>query len=188
MNLATIYLGGVSILIVGWLWFFVVRPIVMDIRDAIDSRRTSGSETDAIIVSRSLPRRRYQRVRKSIATSTISVNTFNGAASVMSSENAQTAQTGQTEKQTDPVSEADRWLDRVELDRTKTTLIELLVYSGWDVGQIRSVVKGDNGAIGTEIEAARKRLGMTPPTPRMLTVRDGSQERHIPYQEPMKAS
>ena len=98
---------------------------------------------------------------------------------LMSRAPAQTAQTTQTDKQTDYVSEADLWLDRLEVDRTKTALIELLVYSGWEVGQIRGVLKGDNGTIGTEIEAAKIRLGMTEP-PRHLRVKDDHGERLIP--------
>jgi hypothetical protein len=63
-------------------------------------------------------------------------------------------------------------------DRTKTALIELLVYSGWEVGQIRVVLKGDNGALGAEIEAARQRLGIST-EPRQLRVRDDQGERLI---------
>ncbi len=109
------------------------------------------------------------------------VNHSGGATPVMSRETAQTAQTVQTDKQTDHVSEADVWLDRLEVDRTKTALIELLVYSGWEVGQIRGVLKGDNGVLGTEIEAAKIRLGMTDP-PRQLRVRDETGERLIPME------
>ena len=98
---------------------------------------------------------------------------------LMSRPPKQAAQTAHTDRQTDYVSEADLWLDRLELDRTKTALIELLVYSGWEVGQIRGVLKGDNGAIGTEIEAAKIRLGMTEP-PRVLRVKDDHGERLIP--------
>jgi hypothetical protein len=98
---------------------------------------------------------------------------------VMSPTPAQTPQTEQTDTQTDQVSVADRWLDRLEVDRTKTALIELLVYTGWEVGQIRNVVKGDNGAIGTEIEAARQRRGIALPG-RELRVRDDKGERLIP--------
>lgn len=101
------------------------------------------------------------------------------AAPVMSRAIAQTAPDEQTDEQTDLVSVADQWLDRLEVDRTKTALIELLVYSGWDVGQIRGVVKGDNGAIGAEIEAARQRLGIHA-EPRQLRVRDDHGERLIP--------
>ena len=99
----------------------------------------------------------------------------------MSPVRPQTAADEQTDRQTDLVSEADQWLDRIEVDRTKTALIELLVYSGWEVGQIRGVLKGDNGAIGTEIEAAKIRLGMTDP-PRQLRVRDETGERLIPME------
>lgn len=98
---------------------------------------------------------------------------------VMPRPSPQTEQTAQTDRQTDYVSEADHWLDRMELDRTKRTVIELMVYVGWDVGQIRNVIKGDNGAIGAEIDAAKKRLGMVDP-PRALRVRDEHGERIIP--------
>lgn len=100
---------------------------------------------------------------------------------VMSPVQSQTEPDDQTDRQTDLVSEADRWLDRLEVDRTKTAVIELLVYSGWDVGQIRGVVKGDNGTIGTEIEAARNRLGIVA-EPRQLRVRDAEGERMIPME------
>lgn len=98
---------------------------------------------------------------------------------VMTTGSAQTTTDRQTDEQTDQMSEADLWLDRLEVDRTKTTLIELLVYSGWEVGQIRNVIKGDNGAIGNEIEAARQRLGMAEVS-RQLRVRDEKGERLIP--------
>jgi hypothetical protein len=90
-------------------------------------------------------------------------------------------QTDQTDRQTDQVSVADQWLDRMELDRTRTTMIELMVYSGWKVGEIRAVLKGDNGVIGTEIEAARQRLGIVD-EPRQLRVRDDQGERLIPME------
>jgi hypothetical protein len=98
---------------------------------------------------------------------------------VMSRMPAQTEQTAQTDRQTDYVSEADLWLDRLEVDRTKAAVIELLVYSGWEVGQIRGVLKGDNGTIGTDIEAAKIRLGMVEPA-RQIRVRDDHGERLIP--------
>ena len=98
---------------------------------------------------------------------------------VMSRAPVQTEQTVQTDRQTDYVSEADLWLDRLEVDRTKAAVIELLVYSGWEVGQIRGVLKGDNGTIGTDIEAAKIRLGMVEPA-RQIRVRDDHGERLIP--------
>lgn len=96
-----------------------------------------------------------------------------------SSETAdeQTDQTDQPDRLI--VSAIDPWLARLEVDRTKTALIELMVYSGWTTGEIRAVIKGDNGAIGLEVEAARERLGLDPPE-RQLRVRDGSGERIIP--------
>jgi hypothetical protein len=98
---------------------------------------------------------------------------------LMSRSPAPAPQTAQTARQTDYVSEADLWLDRLEVDRTKTALIELLVYSGWEVGQIRGVLKGDNGTIGAEIQAAKIRLGMVD-EPRHLRVKDDHGERLIP--------
>jgi hypothetical protein len=106
------------------------------------------------------------------------VKSFQQAAPIMSRDIEQTEPDEQTDRQTDQVSEADLWLDRIEVDRTKTALIELLVYTGWDVGQIRGVLKGDNGALGTEIEAARQRLGISA-EPRQLRVRDDQGERLI---------
>lgn len=100
-------------------------------------------------------------------------------APIMSPEQAQDRQTDQTDRQTDLESVADQWLDRLEVDKTRATLIELLVYSGWQTAEVRAVIKGDNGTIGTEVEAAKQRLGITDP-PRMLVVREGSDERVIP--------
>jgi len=100
---------------------------------------------------------------------------------VMSTPKSTFVQTDKTDRQTDPVFEGDPWLERMKVDRTKTAIIELLVYSGWGVGEIRSMLKGDTGALGVEIEAARKRLGIAPEPPRMIAVRDnGAPPRNIP--------
>ncbi len=88
-------------------------------------------------------------------------------------------QTDQTDRQTNPVFAGDEWLDRLEVDRSKAALIELLVYSGWQVGEIRNVVKGDSTAIGVEVAAARQRLGIDP-LERTLRVKDERGERVIP--------
>lgn len=77
------------------------------------------------------------------------------------------------------VSAVDPFFDRLQLDRTKTVVIEILVYSGWTTGEIRSILKGENAAIGAEVEAARQRLGIAAPE-RTLRVRDGRSERVIP--------
>lgn len=74
-------------------------------------------------------------------------------------------------------------LDRLEVDRTRVAIIELMVYSGWATGEIRAIIKGDNGAIGIEVEAAKKRLGIVD-EPRQLKVRDEKGERLIPMEAP----
>lgn len=102
---------------------------------------------------------------------------------VMTISAAQTATDQQTDGQTDQVSEADLWLDRIEVDRTKTAIIELMVYSGWTVGEVRAIVKGDNAAIGIEVAAARERLGTGDDPPRMLKVRDQAGEREIVFEK-----
>lgn len=84
---------------------------------------------------------------------------------VMSREKAQTAQTEQANGQTDEAPDADRWLEQVGVDRTRTMLIRLLVYKGWGVGEIRNAIKGDSTAIGLEVEAVRKQFGMAPTAP-----------------------
>jgi hypothetical protein len=92
---------------------------------------------------------------------------------VMSPEPVRQPQTAQTDRQTS-VSVADQWLDRLEVDRTRAALIELLVYSDWSLSEIRSIIKGDNGTIGAEVEAARQRLAKPP---RLMHVNN---ERYIP--------
>lgn len=95
-----------------------------------------------------------------------SVNNFQDAAGtaphIMSRQTPQTVTDG-TQTQTDErVSEADRWIERLRVDRTKLTLIELTAYTGWSVDEIRKVIKGDNNVLGSEIEGARKRQGIEP--------------------------
>ncbi len=115
--------------------------------------------------------------------------TVNHSQDVMSRQNDRLSQTNQTDEPDRPVSEADQWIGRIEVDRTKTALIELLVYSGWDVSQVRNVLKGDNGTLGTEVEAARKRLGIAAPAPHLTPIvgrRTSAQfetDRDFPYQK-----
>lgn len=85
---------------------------------------------------------------------------------VMSRQEQQTSRQTKQTAQTD----ADPWTDRIQVDRTKTALIELLVYSGWGVGEIRGVLKGDTGALGIEIEAVRVRLGLDAPAPHVTPI------------------
>jgi hypothetical protein len=120
--------------------------------------------------------------------STRPVKTFAPPAASIVRELPQTAQTDQTDAQTDRLSAADLWLDRLELDRTREVVIEVLVYSGWGVADFRKagVLRGDNTAIGQEIEAAKQRLGMLPDPPREILVNN---ERRIPLDErPIKSA
>ena len=48
-------------------------------------------------------------------------------------------------------------------------LVEALVTNEWGVGQIRGVLKGDNGVISAEVAAARERLGL-PAAARTITI------------------
>lgn len=107
----------------------------------------------------------------------------NHSQQLMSPAPAQTKADQQTDSQTDHVSEADQWLDRLELDRTRVAWVELMVYIGYSVGEIRALLKGDNGAIGVEAEAAKKKLGIVD-EPRQLRVRDEKGERLIPMEVP----
>ncbi len=60
-------------------------------------------------------------------------------------------------------------------------MVALLVDSGWSVSEVRTVLKGDNAAIGAEIQSARERLGMVVTDARTLHVRDAVGERQIPF-------
>ena len=55
-----------------------------------------------------------------------------------------------------------------------------MVYRGYAVGEIHALPEDDNGTIGAEVDAARKRLSIDPPD-RTLKVRDERGERLIPY-------
>lgn len=107
------------------------------------------------------------------------VNRFAPADLTEDAQTDQTRQTDQTDEADQAVCEADPWIERMELDRTRGTIIELMVYTGWSTSQVRAVLKGDSGAIGTEVEAARQKLGIMAPD-RMLRVRDEKGERVIP--------
>jgi len=108
-----------------------------------------------------------------------------GGASVNRSQDVQQPDP-HADRQTDQTDNADRpsvsagllRVPRLQLDRTKTAVIEVLVYNGWGVGEIRAVLKGDSNAFGAEVEAARLRLGIDPPA-RELRVRDEKGARVI---------
>lgn len=92
----------------------------------------------------------------------VSVKHYQDDVPVMSRQIDQTAQTNRTDEPDGRTSEANLWMDRIAVDRTKTTLITLLVYSGWSVEEIRRTLKGENATLGAEIEQVRKQLGIAP--------------------------
>lgn len=59
---------------------------------------------------------------------------------------------------------------------SRAALVQALVDDGWTTGQIRNVLKGDNGAIGAEVAAARQALGVVE-APRFVTINDGKKGR-----------
>lgn len=99
------------------------------------------------------------------------------------SHDAESRSADQADRQADrpSVSADDLHVERLQFDRSKAALIEVMVYNGWQVGEIRAVLKGDNGAIGAEVEQARVRLGLSTPE-RQLRVRDEKGERLIPLE------
>lgn len=135
----------VTFVIAGFLWFYVVRPILEDFN---------------LIAPRA-------------------VNDYQDSAPVMSRVIEQTAQTDQTDESDRPASEADLLLDRLAVDRTRTAWIELMVYIGYSVAEIRGLLKGDTGTLGLEIEAARKRLGMSD-APRLTPIAHRPTEASYP--------
>jgi hypothetical protein len=90
-------------------------------------------------------------------------------------QTTQTTQTAQTDRPDSPSAaqeepEAPRNLtERTIPAGDRGALVEALVTNDWGVGQIRGVLKGDNGVISQEIAAARERLGL-PATPRTITI------------------
>lgn len=121
----------VTIIIVGFLWFWIVRPILEDYN---------------LIAPRE------------------SVNDYQEAhappAHVMSRQEALSVRPSETDAR---VSAVNPLWEEFLLDRTRARLITVMVDSGIPVAEIRGLLKGDNGAIGAEAEAARKRLGIEPP-------------------------
>jgi hypothetical protein len=145
--MATLFMIAASIVTIGWLWFYVARPILED----------------------------FGIIRVDDAAESV-----NHSQDVMSHP-ATPAPAQTTDRQADrpSVSADDLSAPRLQLDRTKQALIEVMVYNGWGAGEIRAVIKGDNGVIGAEVDAARKKLGIEPPD-RVIRVRDEKGERVIP--------
>lgn len=92
------------------------------------------------------------------------VNHSQALASPAQPQTEQTAQTDGADRRADGTASGhdQLWRDFL-LDRTRARLIAVMVDSQLSVAEIRGLLKGDNGAIGNEAEAARTRLGLTPP-------------------------
>jgi len=102
---------------------------------------------------------------------------------VMSTPKASMVQTDQTDEQTDRASEADRWLARLQLDRTRSMVMEILLTHGWTITDMRreGIFRGDNTAISAEVDVMKKKLGIID-TPRQIRVKDEHGERLIPIE------
>lgn len=98
------------------------------------------------------------------------------ARELMSSDTGNVAADRADRPQTDLVSALADAAETKSLDRTRIALIELLVSLEWQAGGVRGLLKGDNGTIGQEVEAARQRLGIKVP-PRVVTV--GQERREV---------
>lgn len=93
--------------------------------------------------------------------SALAVNDFeDDADDLLSSDEADEGRQTADRQTDERVSAGDRLVDALKVDKTRTGLIALLVYSGWSVAEVRAVLKGDNGTLGAEYAAARERLGI----------------------------
>ena len=65
-------------------------------------------------------------------------------------------------------------------DRRREALVRGLVALGWTVAELRAAgaLRGDNAAIGLEVQAAREALGLEPAPSRVVTV--GQERRPVP--------
>lgn len=157
---AQLFMWLVAFVIAGFLWFWIVRPILEDWG----------------VIGPYVPPR-YDAETKRI------VNTLPAAepaaAHDMSTPAARTNADGADEETDGRVSAPNPWMERLQVDRTRAAVIELMVYSGWRVEQIRTVIKGENASIGAEIDAARQRLGI-PEAPRIIAVSErGAPQRPL---------
>jgi len=88
-------------------------------------------------------------------------------------DRADSAPRRQTDRQTDRTAPASSPLFaaalNLEVDRSRKAVARALVAAGWGVGEIRSVLKGDNKAIGDEVREVQEAEGLPPP-PRQVDV------------------
>jgi hypothetical protein len=98
---------------------------------------------------------------------------------------------GQTDKADSALqsglSELHKAADYLRVDHNRIALVRVLVEAGWNVGDIRNAVKGDNGTIGEEIRIVQATRGeplaeAPPPEPKVLRIRDDQGERIVPME------
>lgn len=91
------------------------------------------------------------------------------------------AQTDDRQTDRPRVSAPDQKPPRLQLDRTRAAVIEELLTHGWTVGDFRreGLLRGDNGKIGAEIDAARQRLGIAPEQPRAIPLRPRTGDERV---------
>jgi len=164
---AQLFMWLVAFVIVGFLWFWIVRPILEDWG----------------VIGPYVPPR-YDPETKQIVKDF--APTMHAAANDMSTPAQRTATDGDGRTDGRPVSAPNPWMERLQVDRTRAAVIELLVYSGWRVEQIRTIVKGENGAIGSEVDAARQRLGVDEPARVILVSKRGGEPTPLPMDRPLR--
>lgn len=97
----------------------------------------------------------------------------------------QTTQTDSRQTDRPRVSAPDQKPPRLQLDKTRTAVIEELLTHGWTIGDIRreGLLRGDNGKIGAEIDAVRQRLNIEV-EPRTIPVKErGGDTRYVALDE-----
>lgn len=86
-------------------------------------------------------------------------------------------------QQTADVSAEERIiLDSLQVDRTRKSLIVLLLYSGWKPSEIRPLFRGDNNVLSAEIETVRQALDAPPDEP--IKVREAGEEYEVKRAQP----
>lgn len=132
--MAQLFVLGVGLVAAGLIYFHIVRPIL---------------ESFGFFLA---PAEQLSSVSPAPASSVMSKATQTG----------QTGQTDETDETDERVSVPSAPVPRLQLDKTRAAVIELLLTAGWTVADFRreNILRGDNTAISAELDAARARLGL----------------------------
>lgn len=137
--LALVFFGCVTVLTVGVLWFRVFRPMLEDF-GLISAEGVKSYEVDyGEPIVKPLPARPADP-SLSVGLSAPSARIHPALRAIMLD------------------SEDDKGA-RLEAT-SRMALVQALVAAGWKTGEIRAQLKGDTGAIGDQVRAARIALGM----------------------------